>query len=424
LTLALFIGTAMSITAVPVISKTLMDLGLYRTDFGMVIVASAMVNDIIGWILFALVLSTLGVRSGFGLAVSHTTVLVLAFVVGMLTVGRALIHRVLPWIQAHLTWPGGVMGAAITLAFFAAAFTEASGVHAVLGAFLAGVAIGDSSHLREQTRRNISHFISFVFAPLFFATIGLRMNFFTNFDLKIVVAVLVVACTGKLIGCMAGARLAGMSRREAWATGIGMNARGTMEIVLGTLALESGLISEPLFEALIVMALVTAVLPGPALQFLLKRRRRAAVVDFLSAKTFTATLAATDRWNAIRELAVAAADSAGLDRNAVREAVLKRERAMATGIGHGVAVPHARLDRLEKPVVAVGVSAAGLDFDAPDGQPVRVVFLVLTSVQDDGAQLDILADISRHCLKPALVERASRVANCTEFLAALKTAES
>lgn len=423
-TLALFIGTAMSITAVPVISKTLMDLGLYRTDFGMVIVASAMVNDIIGWILFAMVLSTMGVRSGFGLAVSHTTILVLLFVAGMLTVGRALIHRALPWIQAHMTWPGGVLSTAITLAFFAAAFTEASGVHAVLGAFLVGVAIGDSSHLREQTRRNINHFISFIFAPLFFATIGLRMNFFTNFDLKLVAVVLVVACTGKLIGCVAASRLAGMSPRESWATGIGMNARGTMEIVLGTLALESGLISEPLFEALVVMALVTAVLPGPALQFILKRRRRAAIADFLSAKAFTATLAASDRWGAIRELATAAADSLGLDRDEVRETVLKRERAMATGIGHGVAVPHGRLKRLDRPVVAVGVSPAGLDFDAPDGQSVRLVFLVLTPVKDNGVQLEILADISRHCLKPALVERASKVANYTEFLAVLKTAET
>ena len=420
-TLALFIGTAMSITAVPVISKILMDLGLYRTDFGMVIVTSAMVNDIIGWILFAIVLSTMGVRSGFGLAVTHTTVLVLAFVVGMLTLGRTLIHRALPWIQAHMTWPGGVLSSAVALAFFAAAFTEAGGVHAVLGAFLVGVAIGDSSHLREQTRRNISHFISFIFAPLFFATIGLRMDFFANFNLKLVAVILVVACTGKLIGCMAGSRLAGMSRRESWATGIGMNARGTMEIVLGTLALESGLISERLFEALVVMALVTAVVPGPALQFLLKRRRRLAVADYVSTRTFHATLAATDRWQAIRELALAAANSLGLDPREVQEAVLKRECAMATGIGHAVAVPHGRLDRLDKPVVAVGVSQAGLDFDAPDGLPVHLVFLVLTPVQDNGAQLEILADISQHCLKPAMVERAAKVANYTEFLAVLKT---
>ncbi|HUW62590.1 MAG TPA: cation:proton antiporter [Candidatus Bathyarchaeia archaeon] len=424
LTLALFIGTAMSITAVPVISKILMDLGLYRTDFGMVIVASAMVNDITGWILFAMVLSTMGVRSGFGLAMSHATVLVLAFVAGMLTIGRALIHRALPWVQAHMTWPGGVLGSAIALAFFAAAFTEAGGVHAVLGAFLVGVAIGDSSHLREQTRRNISHFISFIFAPLFFATIGLRMDFFANFDLRLVAVVLAVACTGKLIGCAAGARLAGMSRRESWATGIGMNARGTMEIVLGTLALESGLISGPLFEALVVMALVTAVLPGPVLQFLLKRRRRLAIADLLSARTFHATLAAADRWDAIRQLALATAETLGLDQLDVCETVLKRERAMATGIGHGVAVPHGRLDRLDRPVVAVGVSQAGLDFDAPDGQPVRLVFLVLTPVHDNGAQLEILADISQHCLKPALMERATRAANYTEFLATLKTAEA
>jgi len=420
---ALFIGTAMSITAVPVISKTLMDLGLYRTDFGMVIVASAMLNDILGWILFAIVLSTMGMRSGFGLAVGHTTLLVFLFVAAMLTVGRFLIHRALPWIQAHLTWPGGVLGTAITLGFFAAAFTEACGVHAVLGAFLVGVAIGDSSHLREQTRRNISHFISFIFAPLFFASIGLRMNFFTNFDLKLVLIVLAVACTGKLVGCMAGARLSGMSKRESWATGIGMNARGTMEVVLGMLALESGLISEQLFEALVVMALLTAIVPGPALQYLLQRRKHALATDFLTAKTFTATIRAADRWEAIRELAAAAADAFSLDRAEVTEAVLKRERVQATGIGNSVAVPHGRLETLERPIVAVGTSPTGLDFDAPDGQAVRLVFLVLTPAHENDVQLDILRDISQHCLKPALVERAARAESYTQFLAVLKTAE-
>jgi mannitol/fructose-specific phosphotransferase system IIA component (Ntr-type) len=314
-----------------------------------------------------------------------------------------------------------VLGFSLGLSLLAASFTEAIGVHAVLGSFLLGVVIGDSSHLRERTRTVIDHFISFIFAPLFFAMIGLRINFLTNFDLPLLLLMLLLACAGKLIGCGFGARLSGMSRRESWALGFAMNARGSMEIVLGTLALESGIISERVFEALVLVALATAIVPGPAMQFILKRRRPIKATDFLAARTFVGRLSASNRIQAIREMSESVAAVLGLEPRAVADAVWQREETMATGLGHGVAIPHARIASAERAVVAVGLSTQGLDFDAPDGAPVHLVFMVVTPAQDNGVQLQILADVSRTCMRPAFMERASGVDNYTEFLALLNT---
>lgn len=114
----------------------------------------------------------------------------LGFVGFMLTIGRAWINRSLPWILAHSQWPSGVLVYASVLALFAAACTEFIGVHAIFGAFLLGVALGDSPHLRRQTRSTIEQFVTSIFAPIFFAGIGLKANFAEHFDVVLVLVVL------------------------------------------------------------------------------------------------------------------------------------------------------------------------------------------------------------------------------------------
>lgn len=418
---ALFMATALSISALPVIAKTLMDLNLYRSDLGMLVVAAAVFNDLVGWIIFAVILGTLGTGPDQVLSIGQTIFLTLFFALFMLTVARWLINRILPWLHAHASWPGGVLGFALALALIAAAFTEWIGIHAIFGAFLAGVALGDSKHLRERTRATIEQFVSFIFAPLFFAGIGLKVNFVTQFDPLLVVAVLVIATLGKVLGCGLAGRFSGLGRREAWALGFGMNARGAMEIILGLLALKYGLIGEPLFVALVVMALVTSLMSGPLLQRVLRLKKPRRFTDFLSARTFVNHLKAHSRQEAVAELAKTAAEVAGLEIGEVVDGVMIREEMMATGIGHGLAVPHARLRGLERPVVAVGLSKAGIDFDAPDGQPAKLIFLLLTPVHDDGAHLELLADIATVFKGEEIRGRVGHVSGFTEFLALVRS---
>ena len=415
---ALFLATAMAISALPVIAKTLIDLDLYRTDFGMVVVSAAIFNDLIGWTIFAIILGMMGTsEAGFGIA---TTIgLTLLYAALVLTVGRWLIHKSLPYLQAYTHFPGGVLGFAITLGLLGAAVTEFIGIHAIFGAFLVGVALGDSSHLSERTRVMIDQFISFIFAPVFFATIGLKVNFITHFDLWVVLPVLILTIAGKVLGAVLGAWWGGFASRERLAIGFGMCATGAMGIILGTLALDAGIIRQRLFVALVVTAIVTSGLSGPLIRRALSRRQARRILAFLSPKMFVLKMNAVSRKEAIRELSQAVIPS-GLDAAKIEDAAWEREQLAATGIGHGVAIPHARLPELQTSVVVVGISEPGLPFDAPDGLPAHIVFLLITPRNDPAVQLELSADIAHMFRAPHRLERVLRANNFTEFLAALK----
>ncbi|MBI5645519.1 MAG: cation:proton antiporter [Ignavibacteriae bacterium] len=416
---ALFFAVAMSISALPVIAKTLMDLNLYRSDLGMIVISAAIVDDLIGWMFFAVLLGMIGSGATGDMVVSSTILLTIGFAVGMLTVGRWIIHRVLPWIQAHTSWPGGVLAFALAAALASAAYTEWIGIHAIFGSFIFGVALGDSSHLREQTRAIMDRFISFIFAPLFFASIGLQLNFITNFDPVLCLIVLAIAITGKITGSSLGARVGGSSWREAFAVGSGMISVGSMGIILGLLAFQSGVIDARMFVAIVVMAIVTSMMSGPLMERILQRTKRKRFTDFLSARCFVPGLRATDRRAAIEELARTV--PAVANTQSIATAVWEREEMLATGLGNELAVPHARIAGLTSPVLAFGLSADGIDFDAPDGKVARIIVLILTPEADDVAQLEILADIARTFSDETLREKVKAVRNYIEFLALLRS---
>jgi len=425
---ALFVGIAMSITALPVIARILMDLNMLKTDLGMLVMSSAMVNDLVGWIGFALVLAMISLEPaaasiGPGLGVGGTIGLTLGFVAVMLTLGRWAAHHAMPIVQANTPWPGGPLTFVLVCALFGAAFTEWIGIHAIFGAFLVGIALGDTRHLRQQTRRAIEQFVGNLFAPLFFAGVGLRVNFIEAFDPLLVLLVLVVAIVGKLFGCYFGARLVRVPKRESWATGFAMCARGAMEIILGQLALEAGLITDQLFVAIVVMALVTSLMPGPAIQRLLQRQQPRRLSELIDARAFVAGLSARDSRGAIDELARAAAKRTSVPAQTITDAAWSRESVMATGLTQGIAVPHARLEGLKQPLIAVGISEAGIDFDAPDGKPAHLICLLLCPADDPGEQVEMLGLVARTFQNPRARHDAIAANNFTEFRAAVAIVE-
>jgi len=268
---SLFFGTAMAVSALPIIARTLMDLGLFRTKVGMIIIAAAMFDDIIGWLLFSVILGMMKPDTGAH-GFIYTLGLTILYAVAMLTAGRIIINKSLPWAKKNFSWPGGFLSISLGLAFLGAAFTEFIGIHAIFGAFIVGIAFGDSVHLTEKTREIVNQFVTNIFAPLFFVSIGFKVNFFANFDLQVTVLVLLIAIICKLLGAGLGAYWGGLTKKESLAVGFGMNARGAMEIILALLALQAGLINQKLFVAIVIMAVVTSIMAGPALQLLVKTK--------------------------------------------------------------------------------------------------------------------------------------------------------
>ena len=268
---SLFLGTALSISALPVISRILIDMNMFKTKIGTIIIASAMFNDLIGWLIFSFILGMMHTNGGEGDSVWLTIAYIVGFGLFMLTIGKIIIDRSLPWIQKKLSWPGGVLSISLGICFLCGAFTESIGLHAILGAFIAGIAFGDSVHLNEKAREIIHQFVTNIFAPFFFVSIGLKVNFVSNFDVQLVVIILVLAYIGKVVGASLGAYWGGFTKNESLAVGFGMNARGAMEIILGTLALNAGLINARIFVALVVMALITSLTSGPLIHLFVDR---------------------------------------------------------------------------------------------------------------------------------------------------------
>ncbi|MDD2755138.1 MAG: cation:proton antiporter [Methanothrix sp.] len=262
---ALFMGTALSISALPVIARILMDLDLLKTELGGMIMGAATIDDIVGWSIFALILGSLKTNVSLGLN--------LGLALGFLVVTACILYLT-DKNRTRLKSPlgSGIMDL-IALAMLAASIAaEFLGAHGIVGAFLAGVILSLRHSRRDLILKKTYLPIMTILAPIYFVSIGLKANFVTNFDLTVVLLVFFVACVGKIMGAGLGAIAGGMAQRKALAVGFGLNARGAMEIVLATAALDYGLIEGHIFVALVIMALATTMISGLTLPWLMKTR--------------------------------------------------------------------------------------------------------------------------------------------------------
>lgn len=418
---ALFFATAISISALPVIAKTLMDLDYYHTDIGIIIITSAILDDLAGWLIFSVILGTMGINGEF--SPTTTILLTILFAAGMLTIGRWGVNRILPWVMAHASWPGGVLGFVVSLALIGAAFTEWIGIHAVFGSFMTGVALGDSEHMRKRTKETLEQFVSFIFAPLFFISIGLHIDFVKNFDPVLTFLVIAIAMIGKVAGCGIGAIASGLPQRESWAIGFGMNSRGAMEIILALLAMQYGLIGERMFVALVIMALVTSLASGPVMQLILKRKKARQVSDYMDSRAYLNPLKGRTQSEVIAEFARVMGGIIRQSPETIARAVAAREKMAPTALGFGVAIPHAHLQGISAPIIGIGLTKEGVDFNAMDEKPSHLLFFILTPQHDSSAQVEILSEISRIVKNAELCNRIKKAGSYTEVLGLIKTKE-
>ena len=269
---SLFLATAISISAIPVIAKILMDLGLLRTGVGQAILGAAIVNDLVGWIFFAVILSMLTTAMHGHGSVTTTVILTITFAIACLTFGRKLVAKLFGFFKGLKLPPEGILGVAVLVAFLCAAFTQWIGIHAIFGAFLAGVMIGETGEASNGPRGLLRQMVFYIFAPIFFASMGLRANFINHFDLPLVMAVLAIAVVAKFTGGYLGANLGGRRGYQACAIAFGLMPQGAMGIILAFLALEFSLINETVFVALVTTALVTSILSGPLIKWAMSQQ--------------------------------------------------------------------------------------------------------------------------------------------------------
>jgi len=421
MTFTLLLATAAAISAIPVIARILHDLEILKSDFGLTTLSAFIVNDLLGWLAFALVLGLVAPAGRNVQEVSRVFFEIVLFGTVCLTIGSKVVGAITTKLQqSSLPQPAITLTFVCCLGLFCGAITQWIGVHAILGFFLAGIMAGNTPQISENTRQIISQMIHAIFVPLFFATIGIKIDFLQNFDILLVVIVTAVAIGGKFIGGWIGGVAAGLSKPEAFSAGIARTPGGAMEIVLGILALELKLISADVFVALIFAAVSSSVMVGPLLAWSIRRGERIDVSGLLLRGAIDLDLKGPTRWEVIAELCDKIAQATGtLDKQSLVRAVRAREKIMGTGLEKGVAVPHARLKELDVPIVAFGRSRTGIDWDARDGLPTHFVFLVLTPEKEEGIQVQILASIATMMIQSDVPDKILGVEDENEVVALL-----
>jgi len=394
----LFLSTAAAISAIPVIAKILHDLEILKSDLGLTTLSAFVVNDILGWLIFTMVLGLAATTATSDVVHPLRTFFeITLFGAVCLTVGSRGVGRLSRWIkQTPLPQTGAVLTLITCLGLLCGIITQWIGIHAILGFFLAGIMAGNTGEISAQTRDIISQIVHAIFVPIFFVSIGIRIDFIQNFNIVIVLIFSFVAVFGKYIGAWLGGILSRMPREDAVSIGIAHIPGGAMEIIIGILAYEMQLISEQVFVAIIFAAVVSSVAVGPFLAWSIKRRKWLDVGDFLLPGAVDTSLSGMTRWEIISELSdQISTQLKTIDSDRIRSAVFEREKAMGTSLEKGVAVPHARLEGIRQPVIAFGRTKLGVDWDSRDGMMTRFVFLVLTPICDEGVQVQILASIAR-----------------------------
>jgi Kef-type K+ transport system membrane component KefB/nucleotide-binding universal stress UspA family protein len=271
----LFWATALSISAIPVIAKVLLDLKLMRRDIGQTIIAAAMMDDSIGWAMISVVI---GLASGA--AINAGTVLgsilkVLAVGVIGLTAGRWLLSRALALLQNYAISRDRELSLVIIAMFVGGAITQALELEALLGAFVVGIIFAQIPALNNETVHRLEAITFGIFSPIFFAVAGLKINIATLMTprlLLLLAIVLAVAMIFKISGNYLGARIFG--KRDHWSGlffGLGLNTRGSMGIIIANIGLSLGLISQDLFSILVVTAIITSLIAPPALRAIIRR---------------------------------------------------------------------------------------------------------------------------------------------------------
>ncbi|BCJ94181.1 hypothetical protein acsn021_17500 [Anaerocolumna cellulosilytica] len=269
---ALFIGINLANSANPVIARILMDIGYIKDKIGTIIMAATVVDDIINWFLFALILNAITleqstISSNFNMTI--TIIITIAFFVVIL-IGKKFIHKSLDWVRKRVVWPNGFIAVTACVILVSSSLTEFIGIHAFLGAFLVGIAVAGSSEEAHKAFQVIKRFSHGFFAPIYFVSIGMATNFAANFDFVLVITLIVIASITKFGSVLIGARLSGLKiNRQVIAIASGLNARGATGVILAGVGLENSLIDDRVFVAIFIMALATSFMSGSMMNFFL-----------------------------------------------------------------------------------------------------------------------------------------------------------
>jgi Kef-type K+ transport system membrane component KefB len=284
----IFVGLCISITALPVSIRILMDIGRLQTTIGQRIIGAAIANDVIALLVLGVIVNANTTQAGWRevvVSAGMPTLKVVLFMAAVVLAGKAInkaaaMAHLDKWrenIGSRLRVKEPVFAATLLFVIVFAALAEALGLHFVVGAFFGSVLLSHEllgPQQFEQARKTASAVSMGFLAPLFFASIGLAFDTSGLTDVWLTVGVVVVAFVGKIFSGRVGGWLAGMGPAESWALGMGLNGRGIMELVVARIGLSSGLIGSGLFSVVVLMGMITTIVTPTLLKRAFEKAER------------------------------------------------------------------------------------------------------------------------------------------------------
>ncbi|KAI1343021.1 K+/H+ antiporter 1 [Xylariaceae sp. FL0016] len=267
---ALFIGTALAITAFPVLCRILSELNLLGTPVGVTVLAAGVGNDVVGWILLALCVAL--VNNGSGLTALWVLLVAVAWVLFLVFAVKPVFHWALRKTGSIQRGPSqGMIAATVLLVLTSAWFTSIIGVHPIFGAFLIGLICPHDGGFAIHVTEKIEDLVTVLFLPLYFALSGLSTNLGLLNDgitWAYIVGVIAVAFAGKIIGGTLAAKAMKLVWRESFTIGVLMSCKGLVELIVLNIGLQARILSQKTFTIFVVMALVTTVSTTPLTKWL------------------------------------------------------------------------------------------------------------------------------------------------------------
>jgi Kef-type K+ transport system membrane component KefB len=269
LSFGLFMGISMSITAFPVLARIVQERGIHKTTLGAVVITCAAVDDISAWSLLAIVIAL--VKAGSLLTALPTLVFAVIYVYLMFKMVKPFLKRVGDIYTSRDTLDKAVVAIFFIVLILSAYTTEILGIHALFGAFMAGVIMPENRKFKQLFIEKVEDVALVLLLPLFFVYTGLRTQVGLLNDASLWIScglIIVVAITGKFAGSAVAARIVGQSWKDSLTIGALMNTRGLVELVALNIGYDLGIITPGIFTMLVIMALFTTFMTAPALNLI------------------------------------------------------------------------------------------------------------------------------------------------------------
>ena len=266
---SLFLGTALSISSIKIVAMVVREMNFTRRNLGQIIISTAIMEDTIGWVIIAITFGIAGAGRVDALALAKTIGGVLLFLIFCFTAGRWLVFSIIRWVNDNFRSEFPVITAILVIMGGMALITQLLGVRTVLGAFMAGVLIGQSPILTDHIQQQLRGLISAFFMPIFFGLSGLAadLTILKSGTLALfTVGLVVIASIGKFSGAFVGSAIGGLKWRERIALGCAMNARGSTEVIVASIGLSMGALTQNLYTMIVTMAMVTTMAMPPMLR--------------------------------------------------------------------------------------------------------------------------------------------------------------